>query len=266
METAGKNIDDDEIRELMKENGIGRPSTRANIIETLFRRRYIRKERKRLVATPTGMDLINTIENDLLKSAELTGQWERKLKQIESGELAINQFMADLKNMVTEVIWQVKKSPKKEITILEDPKEQKKKQAKNSSGKTKNEKSEERMTCPKCGKGTLLKGKTAWGCSEWNNGCHFKIPFNNFGKKLTNKQINTLVVKKKSPLIKGFNYQGLKLNGRLLLTDDHSIQLQPDLKEEPTCPKCKVGKILKGKTTWGCSNFKVCGFRVPFEI
>lgn len=260
METAGKNIDDDEIRELMKENGIGRPSTRANIIETLFRRRYIQKERKRLVATQTGMDLINTIENDLLKSAELTGQWERKLKQIESGELGIAQFMAELKNMVTEVIWQVKKSPKKEITILEDPKEEKKKLAKKTQPA-------EEMTCPKCGKGTLLKGKSAWGCSEWKNGCQFTISFKQFDKKITDKQVSALVNKKKSPLIKGFSYQGLKINGRLLLLDDHSIQLQPDLKDEPTCPKCKVGKILKGKTAWGCSNFKSgCDYRVPFEI
>ncbi|HKJ40880.1 MAG TPA: DNA topoisomerase 3 [Sunxiuqinia sp.] len=266
METAGKNIDDDEIRELMKENGIGRPSTRANIIETLFRRRYIRKERKRLVATPTGMDLINTIENDLLKSAELTGQWERKLKQIESGELAINQFMAELKNMVTEVIWQVKKSPKKEITILEDPRAQKKKQAENSSANKKKDKPDEKLTCPKCGKGTLLKGKAAWGCSEWNNGCHFKIPFKQFGKKMTDKQVNTIVNKKKSPLIKGFNYQELKLNGRLFLNGENSIQLQPDIKDEPSCPKCNSGKILKGKTAWGCSNFKECDFRIPFEI
>ena len=265
METAGKNIDDDEIRELMKENGIGRPSTRANIIETLFRRKYIQRERKRLVPTPTGMDLINTIENDLLKSAELTGMWERKLKQIESGELAIGLFMDELKEMVREVILQVKNSPKKEITILEDPKEQAKNQPKEKAKKKAPAPKE--LTCPKCGKGKLMKGKSAWGCSEWNNGCHFKISFKQFDKKLTDKQINTLVGKKKSPLIKGFGYNGLKLDGRLLLKDDQSIQLQPEIKDEPTCPKCNTGKILKGKTAWGCSNFKGgCDFRVPFEI
>lgn len=265
METAGKNIDDDEIRELMKENGIGRPSTRANIIETLFRRKYVQRERKRLVPTPTGMDLINTIENDLLKSAELTGMWERKLKQIESGELAIGLFMDELKEMVREVILQVKNSPKKKITILEDPKEQAKSQPKGKA-KKKAPVSKE-LTCPKCGKGKLLKGKSAWGCSEWNNGCHFKISFKQFNKKLTDRQINTLVGKKKSPLIKGFGYNGLKLDGRLLLKEDQSIQLQPEIKDEPTCPKCNTGKILKGKTAWGCSNFKGgCDFRVPFEI
>lgn len=267
METAGKNMDDDELRELMKENGIGRPSTRANIIETLFRRRYIRKERKRLVATPTGMDLINTIENDLLKSAELTGQWEKKLRQIESGELNIAQFMAELKNMVTEVIWQVKKSRKKEITILED--EGKKAQAadkgknkKKTSGKT-----AEELTCPKCKKGKLLKGKSAFGCSEWKNGCHFKISFKQFGKKLTDKQIAALVNKGKTPILKGFNFDGLKLDGCLVFKEDQSIELNPQVKDEPTCPKCGTGKILKGKSAYGCSNFRNgCNFRIPFEV
>lgn len=260
METAGKNMDDDELRELMKENGIGRPSTRANIIETLFRRRYIQKERKRLVATPTGIDLINTIENDLLKSAELTGQWERKLKQIESGELAISTFMDELKTMVTEVILQVKNSPKKEITILENPEE--KEQVKT---KAKAQEKEE-MSCPRCGKGKLLKGKSAWGCSEWKNGCRFTIPFKQFEKKLTDKQMSALVSKKKSPLIKGFVFDGLKIDGRLILTEAKTIRLLPEINNEPSCPKCNTGKILKGKTAWGCSNFKVCNFRIPFEI
>ena len=267
METAGKNMDDDELRELMKENGIGRPSTRANIIETLFRRRYIRKERKRLVATPTGMDLINTIENDLLKSAELTGQWERKLRQIESGELEINQFMADLKNMVTEVIWQVKNSKKKEITILEEEQEKKQPEEKNQGKKKTSSKAPEDLTCPRCQKGKLLKGKSAWGCSEWNNGCHFKIPFKWFGKKLTDKQVSSLINKRKTPMIKGFTYEGLKLNGYLILQENQSIQLQPEIKDEPTCPKCQTGKIMKGKSAYGCSNFRNgCDFRIPFEL
>ncbi|WP_299576900.1 type IA DNA topoisomerase [uncultured Sunxiuqinia sp.] len=267
METAGKNMDDDELRELMKENGIGRPSTRANIIETLFRRRYIRKERKRLVATPTGMDLINTIENDLLKSAELTGMWEKKLREIESGELEIAQFMAELKNMVTEVIWQVKNSRKKEITILEEEETAAKGKAKAKGEKKAPSKAAKDLTCPRCEKGKLLKGKSAWGCSEWKNGCRFKVPFKCFDKKLTDKQIQTLVSKKKSPLIKGLTYEGLKLDGKLILTDTSSIQLQPQVKDDSVCPKCEVGKILKGKTAWGCSNFKNgCDFRVPFEV
>jgi len=271
METAGKNMDDDELRELMKENGIGRPSTRANIIETLFRRRYIRKEKKRLVATPTGIELIQTIDNDLLKSAELTGQWERKLKQIESGELEIGQFMNELKSMVNEVIWQVKKSSHKEITILEDTqtrKNPKSEDAKKESSKKKTSAPQlQEQTCPKCNNGKLIKGKSAWGCSGWKDGCRFTIPFSFLGKKLTEKQILTLITKKKSPSIKGFSYLDLKIDGRLELTDDCQIVLQTEVKDDSTCPKCKLGKILKGKTAFGCSNFKGgCDFRIPFEV
>ncbi len=271
METAGKNIDDEELRELMKENGIGRPSTRANIIETLFRRRYVRKERKRLVATPTGVELIDSIENDLLKSAELTGQWERKLRQIESGDLPIAQFMNEMKAMVTDVITQVKNSPKRQITILVDEnkqmaaKEKDKKTAKEK--KTTAPKTAAEIVCPLCRKGKLLKGKSAWGCSEWKEGCRFTIPFVLHEKKLTDKQVSTLASKRKTSIIKGFIYQKLKIDGRLVLTDDLAIQLQHEINDKPSCPKCNTGQIMKGKSAWGCSNFKGgCDFRIPFEI
>ena len=266
MEGAGKQMDDDELRELMKENGIGRPSTRANIIETLFRRRYIRKERKRLVATQTGVDLIDTIENEMLKSAELTGQWERKLRQIESGELAISLFMEELKTMVREVITQVKNSNKKPITIIDEEKE--KEEQKQAKAKKKAEaKPEKDLSCPACQKGNLLKGKSAWGCSEWKNDCKFMIPFKQFDKKLTDNQFNALITKKKSPLIKGFKIEDLKINGHLILNTDHSIHLNTQVNEDSECPLCKAGKILKGKTAWGCSNFKNgCNFRIAFEL
>jgi len=269
METAGKNMDDEELRELMKENGIGRPSTRANIIETLFRRRYIQKERKRLIATSTGIDLIASIENDLLKSAELTGQWERKLRQIESGELEIAQFMDEMKTMVSEVITQVKSSPRRQITILEDE-EKLKAKAMEEAKLQKQEaakKTEKDLTCPKCGKGKLLKGNSAWGCSEWKAGCRFTIPFSIYEKKLTDKQVATLAMKKKSPAIKGFTYNDLKIDGRLILDDTCEIVLQTEIKDDSTCPKCQAGKIVKGKTAYGCTNFKSgCDFRIPFEI
>ena len=275
METAGKNIDDDELRELMKENGIGRPSTRANIIETLFRRKYIRKERKRLVATPTGTDLIDSIENDLLKSAELTGQWEQKLRRIESGELEISQFMEEMKAMVSEVVIQVKNSPKKEITIPENEREKipvpKKRDLKDPNKKAMGEKagrkSVNEMICPRCKEGTMMKGNSAWGCSAWKKGCHFTIPFAIQGKKLTDKQISTLLIKGRSTLIKGFLYENLKIAGRLVLDDTQTVRLQPEVNDEPVCPKCQSGKILKGKTAWGCSNFRNgCDFRIRFEI
>ncbi len=275
METAGKNMDDEELRDLMKENGIGRPSTRANIIETLFRRRYIRKERKRLVATQTGIDLIDSIENELLKSAELTGQWERKLRQIESGELEIGQFMEEMKIMVSEVVSQVKNSPKKEIAIMEevnnlsDNQSSGKKSRK--TAKTRNEKTKKGIDpdirCPQCKKGKILKGKAAWGCSEWKSGCHFTIPFTIHGKKITDAQAGLLASKSETKLIKGFKYENLKIDGKLILSDNQTVHLQTEIAADTVCPKCQSGKILKGKAAWGCSNFRNgCDFRIPFEI
>lgn len=145
METAGKSIEDEELRDAMKENGIGRPSTRAAIIEKLFQRRYIEKQRKSLTATPMAVELIRTIHTPLLKSAELTGLWEHKLRQIERGEMTAQQFMDELKQMTTEVVKEVKES---KIGML----------------------------CPVCRKGTIIRGNTAYGCSRWREGCNYREP------------------------------------------------------------------------------------------
>ncbi len=184
METAGKLVDDEELRDALKENGIGRPSTRANIIETLFKRNYIRKERKSLYATQTGVQLIQTIQYDILKSAELTGIWEKKLRQIESKEYDTKTFLDELKQMVNDIVLRVKSEWGKAITI-EEPKIEEKKpaKAKESKPRKKKEKVEtkkepkEGEICPLCGKGTIIRGKTAYGCSEWRSGCTFRITF-----------------------------------------------------------------------------------------
>lgn len=127
METAGKQVENDELRDLMKENGIGRPSTRAGIIETLQKRNYIRKDKKRLVATQTGVELIDTVHYDLLKSAELTGQWEKKLRMIEDGKYEVSAFMEELRVMVNDIIYAVKCDRHKRITVVEPEKEPEKK-------------------------------------------------------------------------------------------------------------------------------------------
>lgn len=260
METAGKQVDDDELRELMKENGIGRPSTRANIIETLFKRRYIAKEKKRLVATVTGVQLIDTIQNELLKSAELTGQWEKKLREIELGNFEVNQFMAELKNMVVGIVWDVKQRKNiSKIQVIEEN------SPKKNTEKKKAEKSV--LICPKCKQGTIVKGKSVWGCSNWKNGCEIRIPFEISGKKLTDKQIEAIVLKGKSPKIKGFLIDGIKTDGNVVLQPDFSLMVLPEEKEELACPKCQKGKLIKGKAAYGCSNYKSgCNFVVPFEI
>ncbi len=261
METAGKSVDDEELRELMKDNGIGRPSTRANIIETLFRRKYIKKDGKKLVATPTGIDLIDSIENELLKSAELTGQWEKKLRMIELGQYDVTHFMDEMKQMVTEVVDQVKHSPRKEFTFApEEPSIQEKKE------KAKPEEPTE-TTCPACKKGTLKKGKNAWGCSAWKDGCRFIIPFEFIGKKLTDAQIKRLAEKGKTALIKGFRQDDDPVDGFLELTGDFKIAFSEAEPEKLVCPSCKIGEIVKGNTAWGCSNFRGgCKLRIPFEL
>lgn len=223
METAGKQVDDEELRDLMKENGIGRPSTRANIIETLFKRKYVVREKKNLVPTQTGIQLINSIQNELLKSVELTGMWEKKIRQIEKGEYDTSQFLSEMKEMVRNLVIEVQKENVQYIQIEQNEEKPQKKDEK--SPQKKENTSEKIIHCPKCQQGTILKGKTAYGCSEYKKGCHFKVQFEQFGKKLTENQILTLISKKQSPLIKGFTVNGKKVDGKLSLNEVFEIIL-----------------------------------------
>lgn len=198
METAGKFVEDETLRAALKENGIGRPSSRANIIETLFKRRYIRRERKNLVATQTGIELIDTIHEELLKSCELTGIWEKKLRDIEHRRYDASLFINELKTQITEIVNDVlRDNSNRRITTTTDD-DLKKKRATRSApkkkapasaaGKTRTaaRKTEAGQTpddsiigtkCPLCGNGTIIKGKTAYGCSNWKNGCTYRVAF-----------------------------------------------------------------------------------------
>ena len=214
METAGKFVDNEELRDAMKENGIGRPSTRAAIIETLFKRRYIRKERKSLVATPTGVELIGIIHEELLKSAELTGIWEKKLREIEKKQYDAKTFIEELKQMVTDIVNQVRNDNSNRRVAVTTEADLKKKKAKPASqpsnlnapagfqpnpragrsSKPRNAQSQKPKTteevkaehnpdevigmpCPICHEGHIIKGKTAYGCSRWKEGCTYRLPF-----------------------------------------------------------------------------------------
>ncbi len=184
METAGKLVDDESLREVMKENGIGRPSTRAAIIETLFKRNYIKKIRKSLEPTPTGIELISLIREDLLKSAELTGIWEKKLREIEQHKYEARQFLDELKQMVTEIVTTVmmdNSNRRVAATVMEEkPKKTAPKKApkpKKPEAAPANPDAIVGQPCPLCGKGHIIKGKTAYGCSEWRNGCGWRKAF-----------------------------------------------------------------------------------------
>ena len=204
METAGKFVEDETLRAALKENGIGRPSSRAGIIETLFKRHYIRRERKNLVATATGIELIDIIHEELLKSCELTGIWEKRLRDIEHKKDDAADFINGLKQQVTEIVNDVlRDNTNRRVTILTD--EDLKKKKKTTKKKTTTAKADTKKpdapqsaqpstptapktstsaddsiigtTCPICGKGTIIKGKTAYGCSNWRNGCTYRVDF-----------------------------------------------------------------------------------------
>lgn len=198
METAGKFVEDEELRAALKENGIGRPSSRANIIETLFKRHYIRRERKKIVATPTGIELIGIIKEELLKSCELTGIWEKKLRDIEHKKYDAGQFIDELKQQITTIVNDVLADNSNRhvaVTTDEDLKKKAKKktatpkpaaQPKAKPAKTAPKKEEQTLpaddtiigkVCPVCGKGHIIKGKTAYGCDRWKEGCTFRLQF-----------------------------------------------------------------------------------------
>lgn len=209
METAGKNVDDEELREAMKENGIGRPSTRASIIETLFKRRYIYRERKNIMAAPAGIALIETIKDDLLKSPKLTGIWENKLRRIERGAYQASEFIAELKEMVSQIVFTVL-SDNSNFKINVGPKEGDKDASAHKGGKpstpktpkagssandrpkrTRRKKVEtlDAIKCPKCKKGHLLKGRTAYGCSRYAEGCDFRLDFSTHPSTLSPQEL-----------------------------------------------------------------------------
>jgi len=266
----------------MKENGIGRPSTRASIIETLFRRKYIERQKKLVIPTQTGIDLINIIDNELLKSAELTGRWEKRLKEIERGEFNAGTFINNMKKMVDELVYEVRSnSSTKRISSNTTVIANKTTQSVKPKTQTKKIKSKEvaDKTCPKCKKGRLLKGSSAFGCSDYKVGCDFKIPFEIYGKKVSENQLIRLIDKGCTTNLKGFMLDAGSVEGLIRFDDDFNLKLEPKQKvilstpkevilqpEKISCPKCKKGVIIRGSTAYGCSNYKTgCDFRFTFE-
>ena len=266
METAGKQVEDDDLRELMKENGIGRPSTRANIIETLFKRQYIIRNKKQVLPTATGIQLIDTIQNDMVKSAELTGSWEKQLRDIEKGTYSAASFINNMKQMVGALVDEVRLETRRAIhaTPLHEENKIAKPVKKSPAGIA-------QQKCPKCKHGSLLKGKTAYGCSAYQSGCTFLLPYVYAEKKISENQYLRLLQKGSTVNLKDFKTQSGTVEG--LLRFDENFQLVLEQKKtlvkavpnELLCPKCKKGTVLKGKLAYGCSQYKVgCTFNVSF--
>lgn len=216
MESAGKTVDDETLREALKENGIGRPSTRSAIIETLFKRRYIARQRKAIIPTPAGIQLIDTINQEILKSAKLTGIWENKLRLIERKQYSAAQFIDELKTMISEIVSNVLSDNSGSRIIIENS--QDKSRAKgtdksktrtksgNAAGDTASRpktprtppiKSLEQITCPSCGTGHIVKGRTAYGCSRFREGCSMLLPFSDYPDTLTPAKLNKMLKSKK---------------------------------------------------------------------
>lgn len=203
MESAGKTVDDEQLREAMKENGIGRPSTRAAIIETLFKRKYIYRQRKSIMAAQAGIDLIKTINEELLKSAKLTGLWENKLRRIERGDYSAGLFIAELKELINQIVINVL-SDNSHSKILVDNKGDEEQGSTTKEAKPKGPKKPrtpsvrkfEQVECPICGKGHILKGKTAFGCSRFREGCSLRLNFEQYPEDLTPAKLKKLLQKK----------------------------------------------------------------------
>jgi len=281
METAGKQVDDEELRELMKANGIGRPSTRANIIETLFRRKYTYRKKKLVLPTDVGIQLIDTIKNKLLTSAELTGQWEKRLKEIERGSYSPKPFIHDMKKMVDDLVTEVRMEKNVARFVSSSPRSTSKsngsKRSKKKLGTKTKRPAKIAMQCPKCKSGTVVKGKTRYGCSRYASSCTFGIPFTFMGKKISDNQIKRLLEKGSTVRLKGFKSEQGKIDGQLIINENmelafkkeeggKSSQSRTRASQMPDCPRCKQGKLLKGKTAYGCSLWKSgCNFTYSFQ-
>jgi DNA topoisomerase-3 len=308
METAGKLVDDESLREVMKENGIGRPSTRAAIIETLFKRNYIRKVRKSLEPTPTGIELIGLIHEDLLKSAELTGIWEKKLREIEQHKYEARQFLDELKQMVTEIVTTVMldNSNRRVTTVVEEAKPKKaapkKMSAKKSSAQTPKTVSPKSTTNKSIPSETVSKILQAARIEEvvgefvtlkrhganLNGFCPFHDdksgtfnvnPARNIFKcfscgkggdsvKFLMEHEHYTYPEALRFLAKKYGIQIEKIEVNPASSEEYHVSNNndnPDAIIGQPCPLCGKGHVIKGKTAYGCSEWRNgCGWRKAF--
>ena len=206
METCGKDIEDETLKESLKDCGLGTPATRASIIETLLHRRYIERDKKYLVPTPRGITIYNLLKDKKIASPELTGSWEQQLSHINLGIVDANSFMTETKKYTKEITSQILNFKNElQTSDLSDS-------------------NKEQTVCPKCQTGFLIKGKKNHYCSNYKNGCDFVLWNVVAGKTLTEKQVTDLATKKQTSVIKGFTSKlGKPFNASLVLTPVHKV-------------------------------------------
>lgn len=267
MKNAGREVEDDALAEAMKEQGLGTPATRAEILEKLIRTRLVERKKKVLYPTEKGMALISVVDESL-KSPELTGAWEQKLKEIEDDSFEANDFYQSICQAVVDLMPVVRSAPRLQYRDPDPKRDAEKKEAPKTSEKSKSTDSKNGAnndfgSCPKCGKGQVIEGKTAYGCNQFRNGCRFTFPKEIWSKKLSARQIGDLLKKGKTSVIKGFKGDdGNKFEARLSLDENHNIKLEDKKesapkKDEPiTCPKCHQGTIIEGAKGFGCNRFR----------
>ena len=282
MKNAGREVEDEALAKAMKESGLGTPATRAEIIEKLVRTKLIERRKKSIHPTRKGMALIGIVAGPL-KSPELTGEWEQKLKDIEEGRMARQAYDDSIVGMVTGLLPEVTKKPPGAMKEFSKWAEKRREDAKAQESKATTRPRKPSKTsslaqgnCPKCGQGTVIEGKGAWGCNRFRAGCQFRIPKQIAGKVLTAKQVADLAGKRKTTKLKGFQGKsGAKFEARLILDENLDVKFDKDSavvskEQKPKtmhCPRCGKGTVIEGKRGFGCDRFREgCHFVIWKEI
>lgn len=235
METAGKIVEDEELKEALKDKGVGTPATRASIIEVLIQRGYIERKRKSLLSTPNGKQLIALVQDERLKSPELTGDWEFRLKRMERGDYDPQQFMAEVETYTREIL---EATSQKTVDL------------KNLG------------PCPLC-KAPVIRGKTGYGCSQWRDGCKFSLKEDSLGMRIDAPLMRELLLNQGSLTAHGIQDGDRRLlatlhldkKGKLGFTRAEGAKSPDDSNSIGPCPVCG-GNIVEGPKAYGCSNWR----------
>ena len=268
METAGRSLDDKELARAMRSAGLGTPATRAAILNTLIHRRYVTRQGKDLRATEKGRVLIGAVPVDDLKSAELTGRWEKRLNDIAEGRESADAFMRDAVARLRDVIQAIATAEPPPMAAVKKPD------------------TPILGDCPVCGK-PVREQRKAYGC-ETGRDCPFVVFKQMTGRSISKRMVTALLKHGKTPIVKGWKSRAGKVfEAGLMLKEDGTVGLHfkpraqkstspvpaspppagPELTPVGmTCPKCGQGRIIKGRAAWGCNRYREgCRFLIEFD-